>query len=204
MNFELIDNLVQVAALGGAALVALWQTLRHGDRRSLILAFAYACFAMGTLFWVLHIAIIGDIPRVFYVSEVSWIASYFFFFSLQLVRTEGRARRLSLLPALCALAVVVVVVPRRMMGPSYFVSALFAFALGGIVYLSVLRLRTGARPRAADVCMLACAVLQLGVYLTSWFMTDYARFNLYFAVDLLLTGHLVALLPLTWREVTAR
>ena len=89
MNFELIDNLFQVAALGCAAAAAVILALRHKSRPLLMLALAYACFAMGTLYFVLHLAIIWDIPRVFYVSEVSWLASYLSFLSLQILRTEA-------------------------------------------------------------------------------------------------------------------
>ena len=203
MSFELIDNLLQVAALGGASLAAAAAAVRRGDRRCLILALAYACFAMGTLFYVLHLAIIGTVPKVFYVSEVSWLAAYLFFLSLQILRTETIAVRFSWLPALGALLAAVAVLVVRIMGPSYLVSALFALTVGAIVYLSAFRLLHAPQRSKLDACLLLCVTLQVLLYLVSVFMSDYTRFNLYFAVDLALTASLIALLPLTLREVPA-
>ena len=88
MNFELIDNCFQVAVLFCAAIAAIAAALRHKDRRFLILALFFACVSMGTLYWVLHIFIFGNVPQVFYVSEVSWLAAYLFLLSLQMVRTD--------------------------------------------------------------------------------------------------------------------
>ena len=79
MSFELVDNLFQVVVLFGAAVAAAILSLRRKERGCLILAFGYACFAMGTLFYVLYLTIMGTVPQVFYVSEISWLAAYLFF-----------------------------------------------------------------------------------------------------------------------------
>ena len=52
------------------------------SRSCLILAFGYASFMMGTLYYLLHLIILGHGPQVFYVAECSWMAAYFFFLSL--------------------------------------------------------------------------------------------------------------------------
>lgn len=203
MSFELIDNLFQVVVLSGAALAAAWAAIRHESRGCLILALAYGCFAMGTLFYVLHLAIIGTVPKVFYVSEVSWLAAYLFFLSLQIVRAGSPVPRFSWPAALAALAPTAVVLTCHIMGPSYLVSSLFALTVGAIVFLSVLRLESGAAHRRTDVVMLLCVVLQLALYIVSAFLSDYTRFNPYFAVDFALTACLISLLPLTLHEVKA-
>ena len=86
MNFELIDNFFQVAVLLCSALAAIAAALRHQDRRFLILSLFYICISMGTLYWVLHLFIFGNVPQVFYVSEFSWLAAYLFLLSFQLLR----------------------------------------------------------------------------------------------------------------------
>lgn len=50
--------------------------------------------------------------------------------------------------------------------------------------------------------MIGCVVIQLLLYTISGFMEAFTRFNLYFAVDIMLTLSLVSILPLTAREVT--
>ena len=204
MNFELIDNLFQVATLGCAAVAALILAFRHRSRHLMILALSYACFSMGTLYYVLHLAIMGDIPKIFYVSEVSWLASYLCILSLQILRTEKLRLRMRPLPAASAALTAAVILIFRMLGPSYLMSLLFALTLGAIVYLSVFRLQSSPAHRGSDALLLACIVLQLLLFIVSTFFHDFTRFNLYFAVDIALTSSLAALLPLTLREVRQR
>ena len=204
MNFELIDNLFQVATLGCAAAVALGLALRHRSRRLLILALSYACFSMGTLYYVLHLAIIGYIPRIFYVSEVSWLASYLCILSLQILRAERLRFRVRPLPAISAAVTALMILHFRMLGPSYLMSLLFALTLGAIMYLCAFHLQSSPAHRETDVLLLACIALQMLLYIISTFIKDYTRFNLYFAVDFVLTTSLAALLPLAQREAAKR
>ena len=203
MNFELIDNCFQIAVLLCAALAATAAAFRRRDRRFLLLALFFACVSMGTLYWVLHIFILGDVPQVFYVSEFSWLAAYLFLLSFQLVRVE-RAKPLLTLPALaCAAATAVLVLAFQMFGPSYVVSAAFAGVFAAIVYLSVRHLRWGGGG-LTDGWLLLCVGLQLLLFVVSCFMPDFTRFNLYFAVDITLTLSFAALLPLALREVAGK
>ena len=202
MNFELIDNLFQVAILGGASLVGLILGLRHRSRHLLILALGHACFSMGTLYYLLHLAIVGDVPKIFYVAEVSWLAAYLCFLSLQILRAEQLHFHLRPLPALGAAVAAALALIFRMLGPSYLMSLSFAQTLGAIAYLSALHL--DGRVRGLDALLLACLALQLLLFIVSVSIEDYTRFNLYFAVDIALTLSLAALLPMTLREVAGR
>ena len=202
MSFELWDNLFQVAVLGGASILSGVSALRRKSRRCLILALAYACFSMGTLYYVLSLAILGYTPRVFYVSEVSWLAAWLFYLSLQLTRTEGMKPRRSPLSVGGALAVAALILLCRIFGPSYLMSSLLALTVGALTFLSLSHLQSGAGGKRMDAALLACVVLQVLLYAVSGFTRDYTRFNLYFVVDILLTFSFTALLPLTLREVT--
>ena len=202
MNFELIDNLFQVAILGGASLVGLILGLRHRSRHLLILALGHACFSMGTLYYLLHLAIVGDVPKIFYVAEVSWLAAYLCFLSLQILRAEQLHFHLRPLPALGAAVAAALALIFRMLGPSRLMSLSFALTLGAIAYLSALHL--DGRVRGLDALLLVCLALQLLLFIVSVSIGDYTRFNLYFAVDIALTLSLAALLPLTLREVAGR
>lgn len=204
MNFELIDNLFQVAVFGGSACAAVALALRHRSRQLFILALAYACFCMGTLYFVLYLAVFGTVPQIFYVSEISWIASYLFYLSLQIFRNDEKTLRFSWPAALAAAAVTVGAMVCRIFGPSYLVTGLFAITAGAITYLSVFRLKTALPYRRTDALLLACVVLQLILYSVSSLISDYTRFNLYFAIDITLTLSLAALLPLNVREVASR
>ena len=204
MNFELIDNCFQVTVLFCAALAAIAAAFRRKDRRFLILALFFICVSMGTLFWVLHLFIFGNVPQVFYVSEFSWLAAYLFLLSFQMVRTDRGRPALSLPALFCALLTAAVVLAFRMFGPSYFVSAAFAGVMSVIVYLAVWRLRRRGGGRLVDGWLLLCVGLQLLLYVVSCFTQEYTRFNLYFAVDITLTLSFAALLPLALREVAGK
>ena len=204
MNFELIDNCFQVTVLFCAALAAIAAAFRRKDRRFLILALFFICVSMGTLYWVLHLLIFGNVPQVFYVSEFSWLAAYLFLLSFQMVRTDRGRPALSLPALFCALLTAAVVLAFRMFGPSYFVSAAFAGVMSVIVYLAVWRLRRRGGGRLVDGWLLLCVGLQLLLYVVSCFTQEYTRFNLYFAVDITLTLSFAALLPLALREVAGK
>ena len=204
MNFELIDNCFQVTVLFCAALAAIAAAFRRKDRRFLILALFFICVSMGTLYWVLHLFIFGNVPQVFYVSEFSWLAAYLFLLSFQMVRTDRGRPALSLPALFCALLTAAVVLAFRMFGPSYFVSAAFAGVMSVIVYLAVWRLRRRGGGRLVDGWLLLCVGLQLLLYVVSCFTQEYTRFNLYFAVDITLTLSFAALLPLALREVAGK
>ena len=204
MNFELIDNCFQVAVLFCAAIAAIAAALRHKDRRFLILALFFVCVSMGTLYWVLHIFIFGNVPQVFYVSEFSWLAAYLFLLSFQMVRTYRVRPLFSLLSLFCALLTAAVVLAFQMFGPSYFVSAACAGVFSAIVYLAVWRLQRRGGGGLTDCWLLLCVGLQLLLFVMSVFMQDFTRFNLYFAVDITLTLSFAALLPLALREAAEK
>ena len=145
MNFEVIDNLFQAVLLGVMSAAALAVGLRRGSRKCMILAFAYACFTMGTLYYLLYIVIIGNNPKVFYVAETSWLASYLFFLSLQIMRCDGMKVRLRPLPLIPAAGVGVSIVLCGIFGPSVIMSVLFALTAGGVLYLSIFRLAGGGK-----------------------------------------------------------
>lgn len=201
MNFELFDNFLQVAVLGISALAALFFTIRTRDRRCLILSLAYASFSMGTLFYVLYLVIIGTVPQVFYVAEISWLASYLFYLSLQIFRSEYLHVRFSWPASLGALVIMAAIVLDHIFGPSYFVSGLFALTAGSLVYLSIFRLQSRLPHPDIDTVLIVSTVLQVLLYIVSDYIHDYTQFSLYFATDFLLTASFVLLLPVTLREV---
>ena len=200
ISFELIDNLFQVSILGCASIASSLLALRHQKQIYLILALAYACFSMGTLYYVLYLVILGHTPKIFYVAEISWMASWLFYLSFQIVRSETIKPRLNWAAICGALVVAACVLRIRIFGPSYFMSFLLAVIVGVLTYLCVFRLQSRMEGRHVDAVLQACVVLQILVYAVSDFTKDYTHFNLYFAVDIALTVSFVSLLPLYLRE----
>lgn len=193
MSFEIIDNTFQVIVLAAMALLAFLLAFRRSSRSCLILAFGYASFMMGTLYYLLHLIILGHGPQVFYVAECSWMASYFFFLSLEILYWEGL--RLPFSPFALAAGVVIagVVMRVQVFGPSPLMS-------GALAYLCFSALQKEKRLRPYEIALMFEMSLQILLFVVSEFIRDYTRFSLYYAVDILLTLTLVSFLPHILRE----
>lgn len=118
MSFEIIDNTFQVIVLAAMALLAFLLAFRRSSRSCLILAFGYASFMMGTLYYLLHLIILGHGPQVFYVAECSWMASYFFFLSLEILYWEGLRPPFSPFALAAGVVIAGVVMRVQVFGPS--------------------------------------------------------------------------------------
>ena len=159
---------------------------------------------LGTLFYMLHLTIIGDIPRIFYVSEISWMAGYLFFLFLVILRQERKNVNFQPVPAMLALFTLAASVHSEVMGNSILMSLAFGVIAGAIVYISSIRIRrahlSGAHPAAFDRMMIAVVILQILVYFVSEYVSDFSTFNLYFAVDILFTLSLCSLFRMIRKE----
>ena len=203
-NFEIFDNVFQTLSLMGMMVVSGAAGLKYSSRKLVVLACAYGSIMLGTLFYMLHLTIIGDIPRIFYVSEISWMAGYLFFLFLVILRQERKNVDFQPVPAMLALFTLAASVHSEVMGNSILMSLAFGMIAGAIVYISSIRIRrahlSGAHPAAFDRMMIAVVILQILVYFISEYVSDFSTFNLYFAVDILFTLSLCSLFRMIRKE----
>lgn len=195
MSFEIIDNTFQVIVLAAMALLAFLLAFRRSSRSCLILAFGYASFMMGTLYYLLHLIILGHGPQVFYVAECSWMASYFFFLSLEILYWEGLRPPFSPFALAAGVVIAGVVMRVQVFGPSPLMSGALALTFGALAYLCFSALQKEKRLRPYEIALLFEMSLQILLFVASEFIRDYTRFSLYYAVDILLTLTLVSFLP---------
>ena len=204
-NFEIYDNIFQTMSLMVMMIVSGAAGLKYSSRKLVVLACAYGSIMLGTLFYMLHLTIIGDIPRIFYVSEISWMAGYLFFLFLVTLRQDRKNVNFQPVPAMLALFILVASVHSEVMGNAILMSLTFGVIAGAIVYLSSIRIRraqrSGSPPAAFDGMMVAVVMLQILVYFVSEYISDFSTFNLYFAVDILFTLSLCSLFWLIRKEV---
>ena len=203
-NFEIYDNVFQTLSLMGMMFVSGAAGLKYSSRKLMVLACAYGSIMLGTLFYMLHLTIIGDIPRIFYVSEISWMAGYLFFLFLVILRQERKNVDFQPVPAMLALFTLAASVHSEVMGNSILMSLAFGVIADAIVYISSIRIRrahlSGAHPAAFDRMMIAVVILQILVYFVSEYVSDFSTFNLYFAVDILFTLSLCSLFRMIRKE----
>ena len=202
MNFEIIDNAYQVTVLFICMLLSAWLGIRKKNRGFIMLSFGYGCFMMGTLYFVLHLVIRGVVPQVFYVSEISWIASYLFMHTYQIVRYRIKKIRIAKIPVICGAGVLIASMWSGIFGPVFLTTGTFAMVAGVIVSIAVFRILYEKEPHGVCYCMIVCVVLEVALYVSSNFIHDYTKFNLYFLIDFVLTIVNVLLLPCTVWEVT--
>ena len=73
---ELLDYLVQFLVTAYGFCAALREYYRARRRPWFLLTCFYATFALGTLYWSLHLLLRQETPQVFYVSDLAWLASF--------------------------------------------------------------------------------------------------------------------------------
>ena len=203
-NFEIYDNVFQTLLLMGMMVVSGAAGFKYSSRKLVVLACAYGSIMLGTLFYMLHLTIIGDIPRIFYVSEISWMAGYLFFLFLVILRQERKNVDFQPVPAMLAMFTLAASVHSEVMGNSILMSLAFGVIASAIVYISSIRIRrahlSGTHPAAFDRMMIAVVILQILVYFVSEYVSDFSTFNLYFAVDILFTLSLCSLFQMIRKE----
>lgn len=158
MSFEIIDNTFQVIVLAAMALLAFLLAFRRSSRSCLILAFGYASFMMGTLYYLLHLIILGHGPQVFYVAECSWMASYFFFLSLEILYWEGLRPPFSPFALAAGVVIAGVVMRVQVFGPSPLMSGVLALTFGALAYLcfSPCKRKNGSGLMRSHFCLKCC------------------------------------------------
>lgn len=141
-SFEISENTFQVIAMFAGMTIAGIVGFKYRSRRAIVLSCAYASFMLGTLFYTLHMNIIGDIPRIFYVSDISWMASYLFLLLLMSMRKNKSDKpvRFEILPAVISAVTFAISVYNEILGPSLIMSCGFGIIAGGIVYYAALNI----------------------------------------------------------------
>lgn len=87
-------------------------------------------------------------------------------------------------------------------GPVFLTTGIFAMVAGVIVFIAVFRILYEKEPHGVCYCMIVCVVLEVALYVSSNFIHDYTKFNLYFLIDFVLTIVNMLLLPCTVWEVS--
>lgn len=200
MNFEVIDNAIQVSLLFCCMLFCVYCTVRTHKREYLLLTGVYGCMAMGTLYYLLYLIVIGTVPQIFCVSEIAWIASYLFMLVLMLKHQEQYKKIFSLPACLLAVWFGMTSFWFSVLGPSRVLMLCYAIVAALIFYHGFAAIFQ-KKVRQLDLHLIAAVCLQFCLYRISVYMDGFTRFNLYFLVDFIITGNLFMLLPATIKEV---
>ena len=90
---EFWDYLSQFFAVAAGFCAALRAYLKSREQPWFLLTCFYGTFALGTLYWTLHLLLRQETPQVFYVSDLAWLASYVFLLALTLTLPDVAERQ---------------------------------------------------------------------------------------------------------------
>ena len=90
---EFWDYLSQFLAVAVGFCAALRVYLKSRRQPWFLLTCFYGTFALGTLYWTLHLLLRQETPQVFYVSDLAWLASYVFLLALMLTLPDAGERQ---------------------------------------------------------------------------------------------------------------
>lgn len=88
---EFWDYLLQFFAVAAGFCAALRAYLKSRRQPWFLLTCFYGTFALGTLYWTLHLLLRQETPQIFYVSDLAWLASYVFLLALTLTLRTRRS-----------------------------------------------------------------------------------------------------------------
>ncbi len=197
---ELLNSLLQALAAGGGFFIALSRYFRKKETGWFLLACFYGVFALGTLYWALHLLLQRETPQIFYVSDLAWTAAYVFLLTL-VYTLPGRGERgfstrwCWAVPAICLPQFILYVTHGDVL------SNVLTCSLTGLAAWESVRAlawgkRTGEhRRRPFDRAVLVFVGLEYALWTASCFWVSDDLRNPYFWFDLALSGGILLLLP---------
>lgn len=207
-NLEVLDNGFQTVVLCLMMILAGISGIKEQSRKLIVLACTYGSWMMGTLFYMLHLTITGDIPRIFYVSEISWMAAYLFLLFLLTLRWEEWTKKVKGSSIVILALMIGLSLYNELMGPSRIFSVGFGIISGLCMIISLDHYRWCREQDhnfpLFDVVLWGLILLQNLLYFVSEYTFDYTKWNMYYTVDVTFTLTMASLWPLLKKEVTQK
>ena len=203
---EITDNSVQLAVTLICAVIAGSLALKRRKQSYCILACYYGAFAMGLMYWLVYDIITSYTPKIFYVSDLCWMASYLFLLML-VVETAGPEEKAFRHPAawlspVLSTALTVFycqwgdylenVIWCGLMGASGW------FAIRGCIWSR--RTKNSVR-RNFHLSVLLIIAVEYSLWTASCYWVSDTLSNPYFWFDFMLTSSILLLLPATKKAV---
>ena len=205
---ELIDNIVQFVVTFLAAVGAGILYYKRRKQAYFLLFCFLGTFSLGTLYWTLHVLLFNRSPQIFYVSELTWIASYLFLLTLAYTLSTPEERKfkhpaLWLVPIICIPQLALYLTHGDILFNLLICGQTMAaawYSVRGLLYAR----RQSGKPRDRQyfhIAVLCIIALEYSLWTASCFWVSDTLTNPYFWFDFLLTAALFALLPATRKAV---
>ena len=187
---ELIDNCIQLFFVFVCGGYSCFQAVIKKNYNWLLIMLFYLSFGIGLAYWVLYLVLFGTTPMVFFVSELSWTASYIFL-AIRIASGENKqTRNVKTKPIflICPAFSFVMCIIFCLRG-SYIENVLMASALAACGFFAVRGIYFAKQKNSAGKPWVFYAVLffysaEYMLWISSYFLTD-AALNPYFLTDTL-------------------
>ncbi len=188
---ETLENGVQLAVVTVCLFFSLRRLARERERAFELLALFYTCYLLGDLYWQLHLFFYQQTPRVRYISDVSWLASWLFLYCLLRHVSTPEERRFRQ-PLLCVPPVFAAAMCAFFLRYGAYLNNLVTALMMSLILIHIVRgllyLRGSAPPRRAlyRAALFFC-VCEYAAWTASCFFWEDTLANPYFWCDALLT-----------------
>ena len=198
---EIINNCIQFLAWAVCFIISGTFTVRRRSRGWAMLSFGYLCIALGTLYWLLYLIILGETPHVFYISETGWNAAYLFLCLLlmRLSRSGSTSAGMAWIAPLFTIGSCLFF----FQWGDYLLNVLEAVLMGWLGYLSLRGVLSGGRHRPLYIACFAFFCFEYALWYSSCFFPSDTLASPYPWLDLMLTASGVMILPAYKKAVNA-
>ena len=184
---ELTDNLIQLVCVFICGIYSVYTAAANKSRNSLLVALFYLSFGIGITYWFLYIALFQSSPRVFFVSELSWTASYIFLamrLAYDMPEEEREFKPAFLILPIFSLIMCIIFFQRG----SYAENILMGTTIAACGFLAVKGLYYAKQKNQPERQWFCRAVLffyaaEYLLWISSYFWTDNTFLNPYFLTD---------------------
>ncbi len=204
---ENYENMIQTAVLLICSGTAAYRAFRYRSRSWILVFFFYGNWALGDIYWLVHLVFFDRTPQIVMVSDLNWYVAYIFLYMLlrHIAPPETRVekRLLPWLGPVFALGMAVFFIQWGQI-----VSNLIYAGLMGLLLFSVARRLMDRQvyggQRFLCALILVFCLLEYGLWISSClFQSDTLANNPYYWFDLLLTAGFPFFIPAVKKAVTA-
>ncbi len=202
--YEIISNMLQLIVGAGCAIYSGLLAARHDNQRLFILTCFYFTLALGSLYWAFYLAVNNYSPKIFYVSDLSWIASCLFLVMLCSSVVTPEERRYHTIVEWILMAVLAGLTAYMLLWGDYLATITWHGLLmvsgylstRGLLYLRSQKERVPAKEKFY-LAILAFVLIEFGLFLSSCFFPTGDLLRPYLWFDQALTASLLFLLTTT-------
>ena len=199
---EQIDNGIQIAVLAICVIAAIFKAAKYRSRSWTLLAFFYASWLLGDIYWTVCLLFYDKTPEISVVSDLSWYASYIFLYLLLRHNSPPEAlagKKITpwLGPVFAALMALFFMQRGEIIS-----NLIYAGLMGLLLYSTICRLAE-RQSRTLPALILILCLLEYALWTASCFWNDELLLHPYYWFDFLLTVSFPFLLPAVRREVAA-